>query len=1377
MNEPDFEAFLQGCAEDQQHRVCEELLANPDTIVNTDGTVGDDSLLLALRMAGSSTPNDQELESLVERVENLVPRYSVSMDELSRFLDPAENPAELGKIGRFRIIEILASGGMGLVFRSVDSNLDREVCIKLLNPRLEFDAEAISRFERETREVARMNSERIVTVLEVGRQRGLPYFVMPMLEGMSLRSMLDAHGSVPSDRAIEITRQLAEGLQYVHDRKLLHRDIKPDNLWLTKTGDVVLLDFGLTRSTNESTESDAPITCQGTVIGTPSYMSPEQVTGKELDQRSDLFSVGVVLVEMLSGESPFKKTNLFSTMMSVAGDEVEMDQFEEMREIPVGLRELTQRLLHKNPCDRVDSAATLIQLLDEVESSPNSSPLARTDRRSWKLAIVAFLFGVLFSAMALATWFATDKGTLVVSTSDPSVEVKIAGEKVRIHDPISGRDYQIKIGETPLPSGVYLLETEAENGGLVFSSQTIEIRRGARTIVSVELVNSKNVEDSNAGVSSESSDTSIENLAWADTTREASAYVVGTENPMVPGVRALPSLSFKDAGFDHSTALFTRAVVQNPRELGGIGAWTIEQLGIGRFYLEPNHDGTLYAGIHEASSTSDAFLRIFDSTGELQRAIPVPGQICRVKWSSSTPDLIAVSSWVREFDKTNSNLYAITVWQITPSGVRLLRSIRSSNPSFNWNAGYRIIYFFDQKLSAYRLDSGEMWSMPDASGGEFLHDGAVSPNGRFVATYSFASGSAQISIWDLKSGKFMLAVPAGIGATWGHDSQFIAVDCRRTFGGSRAEENTLEIWDMVSRQKTKSFEKPNRDRISISPDLRMFAIKSKSGAVVVTDTSTRREQRLQVPNKFTKTTAGDFAIRWTRENQLELSNREYVAIWSRGESEFSGRFGNVVERSKIESPQSTRFELAHVVRTATDKLDIFGRKWVETSDGTDSYQAIRVRLNLAENAISRNTLVENIGWPDQMFGLTYFGGEARTPSAPVSPNGKFVLAWGASMNDYNPGVPRKLRVIDLDNPKRALLVGDLNRISESIWSSDGRFLVVSGWEYNSRTGRDTCIVVDLERWEKHVVEGMPHGFFVDLREWNSGFVCSYSENTNERPGNSKWRVGYFGLKEGAKFQAVDGEFSSIRFSDQKGNDIFLEGQRFVDTKEVGESQRQPTYFKLATDLTLVEIPQADYPSTDSWKPFVSYDGRFRIGQFINDKSDDSQPKRPRYSIYRATLGSDGQQTNMSVWEGEILGVQWHPTANSAIWRSGNNDRLQLLAPATMKEPIQFRGVESATPIEGGWLIVEQQKIKQLDLEGQIIAELSFHEDDSGNLTNPTWLFSDGSVIGSYQSLHLVFEKDQEFRALTPKEFLREFPNTNLPISRPTNSLMKHLNKE
>ncbi len=297
MNEEALQRYLAGKSSDAEVELCEQALSDPETVVDCGSTTADDSLLAALQAPLEDTAHDAAaVESLAARMEQLVPRRSIPVAELQRLLEPAAHAGDLGAIGRYRVIELLASGGMGLVFRAIDSQLDRPACIKLLDPSYQLNADAVTRFERESREMARFNSERIVSVIEIGRCNDLPWFAMPLLSGTSLRTRIKS-GSIDSKSALRYARQIAEGLRYAHGRGLLHRDIKPDNIWITETDDVKVLDFGLARPADGS----APLSHAGTLIGTPSYMSPEQVTGKPLDARSDLFSLGAVLIEMLTG--------------------------------------------------------------------------------------------------------------------------------------------------------------------------------------------------------------------------------------------------------------------------------------------------------------------------------------------------------------------------------------------------------------------------------------------------------------------------------------------------------------------------------------------------------------------------------------------------------------------------------------------------------------------------------------------------------------------------------------------------------------------------------------------------------------------------------------------------------------------------------------------------------------------------------------------------------------------------------------------------------------------------------------------------------------------------------------------------------------------
>ena len=404
MDEEMFENFLLGTSNDQEQQDCEDLLSNPETVVDCQVTVSNDPLLLALKLDDDFVVDFESVRSLANRLEQLVPRPAICAEELQQILDTSVDSEFLGSIGKYGVIELLATGGSGLVFRAVDSALDRQVCIKLLKPSSQFNPESKLRFERESRDAAQFVHDRIVAVLDAGTQNGLPWFAMPMLEGRSLRAQIANSGSIEPTVALRYVRQIAEGLQYAHVRSLLHRDIKPDNLWVTETDDIKILDFGLARETDQTN----PITREGTIVGTPSYMSPEQVKGKQCNEPSDLFSLGVVLVEMLTGRSPFQKSNLFSTLMTIAGEQVDVSQLDPDNRIPLGIRELAQDLLQLDPEKRIGSASELIERLDLVQAEPDRShTIPRSSGRSgfgWLKTLVAGVLGFAICLGGLAIW-------------------------------------------------------------------------------------------------------------------------------------------------------------------------------------------------------------------------------------------------------------------------------------------------------------------------------------------------------------------------------------------------------------------------------------------------------------------------------------------------------------------------------------------------------------------------------------------------------------------------------------------------------------------------------------------------------------------------------------------------------------------------------------------------------------------------------------------------------------------------------------------------------------------------------------------------------------------------------------------------------------
>src|SRR5581483_5366773 len=214
------------------------------------------------------------------------------------FLSPPQGPAELGRRGGYRIVELVGTGAMGMVFRAEDEQLKRTVAVKLLR------SGASERFLREAQTLAALEHEHVVSIYHVGQENGTFYLVMPFLKGRTLESRMRQRPRLTLEHVLRIGREIALGLAAAHERGIVHRDIKPSNIWLEGDGGrVKLLDFGMAHVKRD----DGKITLQGTVLGTPAYMAPEQARGDDIDARADLFSLGCILYQLITGKSPFAR--------------------------------------------------------------------------------------------------------------------------------------------------------------------------------------------------------------------------------------------------------------------------------------------------------------------------------------------------------------------------------------------------------------------------------------------------------------------------------------------------------------------------------------------------------------------------------------------------------------------------------------------------------------------------------------------------------------------------------------------------------------------------------------------------------------------------------------------------------------------------------------------------------------------------------------------------------------------------------------------------------------------------------------------------------------------------------------------------------------
>ncbi len=285
---------------------------------------------------------------------------------LTDFLSPGVLPGEIGRLGPYRILDVVGAGGMGVVFKAEDPRLRRLVALKAMLPALAANPTARERFLREAQAAAAIQHDHVVAVYQVDEANNVPYLAMPFLRGESLEARLrQAGGPLPLAEVLRIAAQIGEGLAAVHELGLIHRDIKPANIFLeTQPGEpagggrVKILDFGLARAAS----GDAQLTQEGHIVGTAAYMAPEQAGRQTLDARADLFSLGCVLYLMATGSLPFEGADALSTLFAVATADP-VPPHTRNPALPGAVSELILSLLEKKPADRPGSARAVVAAL------------------------------------------------------------------------------------------------------------------------------------------------------------------------------------------------------------------------------------------------------------------------------------------------------------------------------------------------------------------------------------------------------------------------------------------------------------------------------------------------------------------------------------------------------------------------------------------------------------------------------------------------------------------------------------------------------------------------------------------------------------------------------------------------------------------------------------------------------------------------------------------------------------------------------------------------------------------------------------------------------------------------------------------------------
>jgi serine/threonine protein kinase len=465
-----------------------------------EGLNAEDTLVQIARSAREELPEAEMVEGLIAQVRKLSSGSASgtgfsagaaegAIDERAEgircLFRPPEQPDELGRLADYRVLGHLGSGGMGVVFEAQDERLKRTVALKVLPPSLGPDARG--RFLQEARAAAAIDHENVVTIYQVGEDRGLAFLAMQRLEGETLENLVKREGTLPADRIVEIGKQLALGLRAAHAEGLIHRDVKPANIWMEAGRTrVKLLDFGVARILDDEPQ----LTESGMVVGTPAYMSPEQAVGRRGDERSDLFGLGCVLYRLATGRLPFQGANALAMLRAVQTSSPE--PLETLNpDLPRPLAELVIWLLQKEPDCRPQSADVVVEALQQISEGTGQlnippSPAATRKRaraaRRWSMAVAALvLLGVLgYSAAPTVVRIVMNQGQLVIESSDPNIKIEVlqGGQVIRVVDPKTEQSVDLTAGE-------YGIKVAGEAGHWSLSAEKLTLTRGGKETIKV----------------------------------------------------------------------------------------------------------------------------------------------------------------------------------------------------------------------------------------------------------------------------------------------------------------------------------------------------------------------------------------------------------------------------------------------------------------------------------------------------------------------------------------------------------------------------------------------------------------------------------------------------------------------------------------------------------------------------------------------------------------------------------------------------------------------------------------------------------------------------------------------------------------------------
>jgi len=393
-------------------------------------------------------------------------------------------PTAVLKVGelfadRYHVIEEVGRGGMGTVYKVLDTEINEKVALKLLKPEISADEKTIERFRNELKVTRKMSNKNICRMYHLGKRQQTRFITMEFIPGEDLKSTLHRVGSLNMEKAIHITKQICDGLVEAHKSGIVHRDLKPQNIMIDKGGNALIMDFGIARSLVSH-----GITETGVMIGTPEYMSPEQVEGKDIDQRSDIYSLGIILYEMVTGDVPFKGSTPFSIAIKHKSEFPKAPR-EMNYQIPEALNSVILRCMEKEPEQRYQKVDVFKTELEKIEKELSTKELRESGKKRkekktekkrkekkrvplWTAAGVLALIIVIVGGYMLFNLGGGEKKKPEISNNMHSAEKK----------PEETKSLEVEIPELPAPEKKEVIETKDDSIKTVPEKTALKIEAG-----------------------------------------------------------------------------------------------------------------------------------------------------------------------------------------------------------------------------------------------------------------------------------------------------------------------------------------------------------------------------------------------------------------------------------------------------------------------------------------------------------------------------------------------------------------------------------------------------------------------------------------------------------------------------------------------------------------------------------------------------------------------------------------------------------------------------------------------------------------------------------------------------------------------------------